>query len=76
MDYISTKEYAAAHGVAERTVRNYCIQGKIAGAQLIGKTWNVPADTPLPLRKNAKIKISPLLKTLREQKESGSKGGI
>ncbi len=76
MDYISTKEYAATHGVAERTVRNYCIQGKIAGAQLVGKTWNVPADAPLPLRKNARIKISPLLKTLREQKESGIKGGI
>lgn len=76
MDYISTKEYAAAHGVAERTVRNYCIQGKIAGAQLVGKTWNVPADAPLPQRKNAKIRISPLLKTLREQKNSGIKGGI
>ena len=46
MDYISTKEYAMSHGVAERTVRNYCLQGKIAGAQLIGKTWNVPADAP------------------------------
>ena len=76
MDYISTKEYAAAHGVAERTVRNYGIQGKIAGAQLVGKTWNVPADAPLPQRKNAKIRISPLLKALHEQKDSGIKGGI
>ena len=76
MDYISTKEYAEAHGVAERTVRNYCTQGKIAGAQLVGKTWSVPADAPLPLRKNAKNKISPLLKTLHEQKEYGIKGGI
>ncbi len=76
MDYISTKEYAAAHGVAERTVRNYGIQGKIAGAQLVGKTWNLPADAPLPQRKNAKIRISPLLKALHEQKDSGIKGGI
>mgnify|MGYP004675812375 FL=1 len=76
MDYISTKEYAEAHSVAERTIRNYCNQGKIAGAQLVGKTWSVPADAPLPLRKNAQIKISPLLKALREQKESGIKGGI
>ncbi len=73
MDYISTKEYAAAHGVAERTVRNYCIQGKIAGSQFVGKTWNVPADAPLPQRKNAKIRISPLLKALHEQKDSESR---
>ncbi len=76
MDYVSTKEYAAAHGLAERTVRNYCIQGKFAGAQLVGKTWNIPADAPLPPRKNAKIRFSPLLQTLREQKGSGVKGGI
>lgn len=76
MDFISVKEYANAHGIAERTARNYCVQGKIPGAQLIGKTWSVPADAPLPQRKNARIRISPLLKALREQKESKIKGGI
>ncbi len=76
MGNISTKEYAATHGVAERTVRNYCVRGKIAGAQLVGKTWNVPADAPLPQRKNARVRISPLLAALREQKESAIKGGI
>ena len=29
MEYISTKEYADLHGLSERTVRNYCVQGKI-----------------------------------------------
>lgn len=76
MDFISVKEYALAHGVAERTVRNYCVQGKIPGAQLIGKTWSIPAGTPLPERTNTKVKISPLLRTLREQKEAKLKGGI
>lgn len=76
MDFISVKEYANAHGIAERTARNYCVQGKIPGAQLIGKTWSVPADAPLPQRKNARIRISPLLKALREQKESKIRGGI
>ena len=76
MDFISTKEYAANHGIAERTVRNYCRQGKLQGAQLVGKTWSVPADAPLPLRKNARKKISPLLKALREQKDGRTKGGI
>lgn len=36
----------------------------------------MPADAPLPQRKNAKIRISPLLKALHEQKDSGIKGGI
>lgn len=76
MDFISVKEYAASHGVAERTIRNYCAQGKITGAYLVGKTWNIPADAPFPSRKNAKERLSPLLKALREQKKSKTKGGI
>ncbi len=76
MNYISTKEYAAAHAVAERTVRNYCVQGKIDGAKLLGKTWSVPSDAPLPRRKNARNTSSPLLKALQEQKESRMNGGI
>jgi hypothetical protein len=74
MEFISVKEYAAAYSLAERSVRNYCVQGKIAGAQLIGKTWSIPADAPLPQRK--KSKASPLLNALREQMESRLKGGI
>ena len=76
MKYISTKEYAKAHGLAERTVRNYCVQGKITGAQLIGKSWNIPADAPLPDRKNASLHLSPLLKVLKEQRDCKLKGGI
>lgn len=48
IEFISVKEYAADHGLAERTVRNNCVQGKIAAAQLVGKTWSIPADAPLP----------------------------
>lgn len=76
MSYISTKEYAESHGLAERTVRNYCVQGKLQGAVLIGKTWNIPADAPLPGRKNARKKVSPLLQALQEQKAGRLKGGI
>ncbi len=76
MEFVSTKTYAEAHGLSERTVRNYCAEGKIAGAKLIGKTWSVPADAPLPQRKNARIAMSPLLRILKEQKDSKLKGGI
>lgn len=73
---ISVKEYAALHGLAERTVRNYCATGKIKGAELIGKSWVLPIDAPVPLRSNARLKVSMLLKALIEQKDSKIRGGI
>lgn len=73
MEYISVKDWADKHGVSERTARNYCAQGKISEAFLVGKTWNIPIDATLPKRKKASL--SPLLKTLREQKEGPSKRG-
>ena len=76
MEYISVAEFAGKHGVSERTARNYCAVGKIEGAVLVGKTWSVPADAELPLRRNRKMKVSPLLEVLRREKESRLKGGI
>ena len=76
MEYLSTKEYAKATGLSERTIRNYCVQGKLEGAVLVGKTWSIPSDTPLPDRKNARKKLSPLLLALKEQRESNMRGGI
>lgn len=76
MEYISVIQFAEKYGISERTARNYCAQGKIEGAFLTGKTWNIPADVVLPKRSTQKGKISPLLKVLREQKASKLKGGI
>lgn len=74
-NFISVKEWADTHGVSERTARNYCASGKIEGAFIVGKTWNVPADASLPNRKS-KFKISPLLRTLRNQKTAKLPSGI
>ena len=68
--------FAQKYGISERTARNYCASGKIEGAFLTGKTWNIPADAELPKRKSSKARISPLLATLREQKEIRLKGSI
>ena len=76
MKYISVAEFANKHGISERTARNYCAVGKIEGAVLIGKTWSVPSNAELPLRKNHKLRISPLLEVLCREKESRLKGGI
>ena len=66
MNFISVTEYAERYGLNARTVRNYCCQGKLNGAFLTGKTWNIPEDAVVSKAK--KIKESALLRTLREQK--------
>ena len=77
MEYISVIQFAEKYGLSERTVRNYCATGKIEGAFLTGKTWNIPENVTLPERKNVrKEKISPLLKALQEEKDMRLKGGI
>lgn len=76
MKYISVVEFAGKYGVSERTARNYCAAGKIEGAFLTGKTWNIPENAELPSRKKPKEKIMPLLAVLREQKQMKLKGGI
>ena len=76
MKYISVAEFAAKYGVSERTARNYCTIGKIEGAILVGKTWNIPADAELPSRKPRQRKAMPLLVVLRQEKEAKLKGGI
>ena len=74
MEYISVIQFAEKYGISERTARNYCAAGKIDGAFLTGKTWNIPADAVLPQK--GKKKVSPLLQRLREDKETKLKGGI
>ena len=76
MEYLSVIQFAEKFGISERTARNYCASGKIEGAFLTGKTWNIPADAVLPQRGTAPKKVSPLLTALREQKASRMKGGI
>jgi len=75
MELISVSQFAEKLGISERTVRNWCFEGKIDGAFLIGKTWNIPEDASIPERKR-KAKAFPLLTALREQKETKLAGGI
>ena len=74
MEYISVAQFAGKYGISERTARKYCADGKIDGAFLTGKTWNIPSDAMLPKKGNAKL--STLLTRLREEKDSKLKGGI
>ena len=74
MDFVTVTQFAEQHNLSERTVRNWCAAGKIKGAFLAGKTWNIPVDATLP--KKGKVKATPLLKRLREEKEGKISGGI
>ena len=75
MEYISVIQFAEKYGISERTARNYCAAGKIDGAFLTGKTWNIPVDAEIVKSRKSKVE-SPLLFRLREEKESRLKGGI
>ena len=74
MEYVSVTQFAEKYGISERTARNYCASGRIDGAFLTGKTWNIPSDATLP--EKGKQKVPPLLARLRDEKESQLKGGI
>ena len=77
MRYLSAAETAKIWKVSERSVRNYCAHGRVPGAFLTGKTWNIPENAKKPERSNQKEKQAPtLLDILREQKASGYSGGI
>ena len=46
--YLSLQEAAQKWGVSPRRINQYCSQGRIPGAQRIGKAWAVPADAKKP----------------------------
>ena len=77
MQYRSVNEIAKKWNVSERSVRNYCAQGRVDGVFLNGKTWNIPENAEKPERSNKK-KEQPitLLDILQEQKVSKYSGGI
>ena len=77
MRYLSVTEIAKRWGVSERSVRNYCAQGRVIGAFLAGKTWNIPEDAEKPDRTNRKKDTTfTLLDILKGQKASRYPGGI
>lgn len=78
MGYISVAEAALRWGVSERSVRNYCAQGRVPGAFQAGKAWTIPEDAQKPARETTGPKgaDSPLLRRLKAEKKNGIRGGI
>ncbi len=78
VDYCQVTDIAKAWQVSERSVRNYCNQGRVPGAILSGKIWQIPSDSSKPKRqiRHSKKKEETVLDQLKREKDSGLKGGL
>ena len=77
MKYLTVAEIAKKWNVSERSVRNYCAHGRVVGAFLLGKTWNIPENAQKPERANKKKeKPKNLLDILQDEKVNQYSGGI
>lgn len=63
--------------ISERSVRNYCSEGRILGAVMKNGSWSIPSDTEKPARKQRAGKLpNDILKRLKMEKDAGMNGGI
>lgn len=63
--------------MSERSVRNYCAEGRVAGAILEGKTWLIPETAERPVRQNGAMANKPhLLDVLCTENKLLLSGGI
>ena len=77
MGYLTVKDIAQKWEISERSVRNYCQNGRITGAFLIGKTWSIPDNANKPSRKPRKSQLPrTLYHVLKTEKSLGMTGGI
>ena len=75
MGYVSVSTMSKKWGISERTIRNYCALGKISGAFLTGKTWNIPEHVERPDRINKRLPTT-LLEILQTEMDGRLSGGI
>lgn len=77
MGFLTVSEIAKKWEISERSVRNYCQQGRVKGAEQKGKLWLIPEDAEKPERAERKeFSDNPLLNRLKEEKDMKLKGGI
>ncbi len=77
MTFLSVAQTAKKWNISERSVRNYCAMGKVEGAFLTGKTWNIPEDAQKPDRANKRVEIpTTLLEILVAEKKAKLSGVI
>lgn len=50
----SVAQFSKRFGLSQERIRTFCREGRIPGAQLVGKQWIIPDDAALPVRKNGR----------------------
>ena len=79
MDFLTVAQMAKRWDLSERSVRNYCSQGRVPGAVLAGRNWLIPAGAEKPSRQPRTPSASEapgLLDVLRREKDARLSGGI
>ncbi|MBQ9631037.1 MAG: cell filamentation protein Fic, partial [Treponema sp.] len=77
--YASVASTAKVWEVSERSVRNYCAQGRVPGSLISGKTWLVPKDAKKPerlVRHTLASKKQTVLDILQREKDARLPGGM
>ena len=70
MEYPSVAKTAENGVISQRSVRNYCSEGRIPGAFLTGKTWIIPADAEKPSRAKRKDAAPDILLDVLKQEKA------
>lgn len=70
---MTTKKASELWGISDRRIRELCRQGKIEGAFIVGKTWNLPDDALKPADGRVKRNEIYLEKILLLKKELDEK---
>ncbi|MFA7672980.1 MAG: Fic family protein [Clostridia bacterium] len=77
MKYLFVGQIAEKWNISKRSVRGYCSAGRIEGAFLTGKTWNIPEYAQKPERTNKKHSVPyTLLEVLQAEKRKRLSGSI
>jgi len=76
-EYITVEKASKIWNLSERSVRNYCAQGRVPGAIQEGGVWKIPSSAEKPDRKTRHVnKEATLLDFLKREKDASLKGGI
>lgn len=70
---MTTKQASVKWGISDRRIRVLCTEGKIDGAELIGKTWYIPDSATKPADGRIKTNISYLNKIIELKSVLNSK---
>lgn len=65
---MNTKQASSLWGIFDRRIRLLCSEGKIEGAELIGKTWYMPDNSSKPADGRIKSPNSYLSKIIELKK--------